>query len=421
VLLAAVLVVLVGTVLLGLLTWRWVPAQPVPTVTRADLDRDFTAAEQRRERAFRRWVRPWSLLAVGLDVAVPTVLVLTGAVSDLVAQVGGPWWLDVVLVTTLVLAVTRVLTVPSGVVVRRVSLEEGLAAGTWARWWRDVAVAFGLSWVLACAAMCGWVAAARAWPEAWWVPVAAVAGVLVVVLSFLVPVVFEPLFARFTPMAEGPLRAELLELAAADGVAVRDVLVADASRRTTALNAYVSGLGATRRVVVHDTLLDRGRDGEVRAVVAHELGHVVAHDVRSGTVLGAGGAVVAVAAAYVALSSGTVLGWTHLVDAGDPAVAGVLIAAGAWAGLLSAPVQNAVSRRIERRADQHCLELAADPTAVASMHRSLAVTNLAPLRPPRALHLWFGTHPTSPERIAAAREWAARHGVAEPDALVVED
>ena len=73
----------------------------------------------------------------------------------------------------------------------------------------------------------------------------------------------------------------------------------------------------------------------------------------------------------------------------------------------------AVSRRVERRADRHCLDLTADPLTVARMHRSLAVTNLAALRPPRVLHLWFGSHPTSPERIAHARAWAREYGLAD--------
>jgi STE24 endopeptidase len=84
-------------------------------------------------------------------------------------------------------------------------------------------------------------------------------------------------------------------------------------------------------------------------------------------------------------------------------------------------VQNAVSRRIERRADVHSLELTADPGTVARMQRTLAVTNLAPLRPPRLLHVWFGTHPTSPERIAAARAWGARRGLEVADLVGGQD
>jgi STE24 endopeptidase len=408
---AAALVAILGAVVLVVAALRWVPAQPVPEVAPSDVDRDFTPAEQRREKDFRRAVRPWGLAATALDVVVPTLLALSGAVAAVTGAVPGPWWVEVVAGTTLVLVVTRLVTLPGAVVVRRRSVEAGLAAGTWTRWLRDLVIAFVIGWLLVSVALVGAIAAVRVWPQVWWVVVAAVAAVLVVVLSFLVPVVIEPLFARFTPLPDGPLRTRLLDLAARDGVAVRDVLVADASTRTTALNAYVSGLGSTRRVVVHDTLVDRDRDDEVHAVVSHELGHVVAHDVRTGTVLGAGGVVVGVAAAAVLLSWTPLLEAAHATSGSDPAVVGLLLAAGAWAGLLGAPPQNAVSRRVERRADQHCLDLTGDPATVAVMHRSLALTNLASLRPPRLLHLWFGTHPTSPERIAAARAWAAAHGL----------
>lgn len=412
---AAAATAVLGALLLLAITARWVPRQLVPRVTDADLARDFTEDERRRERAFRRRVRPWGLLAVALDVLVPTLLVVSGAVDRVVDAVPGPWWCAVLVAFLGLVLVTRAATLPCAVVVRRAAIEVGLATGSWARWVRDLVVGLGLALVLGGLATVGWIGAARLWPTAWWLPVAAAAAVVVVVASFLVPVLVEPLFLRFASMPDGAQRDELLALAAADGVDVTDVLVADASRRTSALNAYVSGLGRTRRIVVHDTLLDRGADDEVRAVVAHELGHVVAHDVRTGTLLGALGAAVTVAAAAVLLAQPTVLAWGHAVSVDDPAVVGLLVAGGAWLGLLSAPVQNAVSRRIERRADEHCLALTGDAEVVARMQRTLAVTNLAPLRPPRVLHLWFGTHPTSPERIAAARAWAAEHDVAVPD------
>lgn len=407
---AALVVALVGVVLLLVATALLVPRQPVPAVTDDDLARDFTDDERRRERAFRRRVRPWGLAAVALDVVVPTVLVLSGAVAGVVAATPGPWFCGVLTGFLLLVLVTRLATLPCGVVVRRAALDVGLATGSWARWVRDLLVGLGLGLVLGAAGLVGWIGAARLWPQSWWLPVGLAAAAVVVAGSFLLPVLVEPLFLRFSSMPAGPLRDDLLALAADDGVVVRDVLVADASRRTSALNAYVSGLGRTRRIVVHDTLLDRGADDEVRAVVAHELGHVVAHDVRTGTLLGAFGALVTVAASAVVLALPGVLALAGASAAGDPQVVGLLVAGGAWLGLLSAPVQNAVSRRIERRADQHSFALTDDPATVARMQRTLAITNLAPLRPPRLLHLWFGTHPTSPERIAAARAWAARSG-----------
>jgi STE24 endopeptidase len=410
-------VLVLGLALLAVLTVRWVPPVAVPPVDDDAVALDFSRTERERAEDFRRRVRPWGLVGVALGVLVPTLLVVSGAAEELVGSAPGGWSGSVVVVTTGVLGLTRLVTVPGAVAVRRVSLRAGLATGPWRRWWRDLVVAFLFSWMLSVLALLGWVGAARVWPQAWWTVVAAAAAVLAVLGSFILPVLVEPLFARHTPMPPSPLRDRVLDLASRDGVVVRRVLVADASRRTTTLNAYVSGLGATRRVVVHDTLLDRDADGEVAAVVAHELGHVVAHDVRTGTTLGAVAAAVSVAAAALALAWPPLRDVTHVTGAADPGAAAVLLALGAWAALLTAPVQNAVSRRMERRADQHCLDLAQDAATVAGMHRALAVANLAPLRPPRLLHLWFGTHPTAVERIAAAREWARAHDRAVPAPL----
>jgi STE24 endopeptidase len=402
--------------LLAALTVRWAPPVRWPGVGTADVDLDFTADEQRRERSFRRQVRPWGLAGAALGVLVPTALLLGGAVRS-AADSDGPWWLQVLAVTTVVLVVGRAASLPGAAAVRRRSLAVGLAAGTWGRWWRDVAVAAALGWVLTGSAMVGWVAAARLLPQSWWWVLAVAAGLLVVLLSFVVPVVVEPLFARFVPLSAGPLRDRLLGLADAARVPVRDVLVADASRRTTALNAYVSGLGPTRRIVVHDTLVERGADDETAAVLAHELGHVVHRDVAAGTALGSLGAAAGVLAAALALTWAPLLGALEITGPADPAAAGLLLAGGAWLALLTAPLQNAVSRRVERRADEFGLDLARDPATVAAMHRSLAVVNLAPLRPVPLLHWWFGTHPTSPERIACARRWARSHGLPEVPGL----
>src|SRR5207248_6258196 len=95
----------------------------------------------------------------------------------------------------------------------------------------------------------------------------------VLLLAFVAPVVLEPLFNRFRPLEDETLTARLCSLSQRAGVPVREVQVADASRRTTKVNAYVSGIGRTRRIVVFDTLLQAADAAEVEVVVAHELGH----------------------------------------------------------------------------------------------------------------------------------------------------
>jgi STE24 endopeptidase len=240
----------------------------------------------------------------------------------------------------------------------------------------------------------------------WWAGAALGAAVAAVVLSWLAPVLLEPLFNRFTPMEPGPLREALLALAERDRVRVRQVLVADASRRTTALNAYVSGFGRTRRIVAYDTLLTTAEPLEVELVVAHELGHVKHRDVLRGTMLGAVGAAVGVCVLAAVVS------WRPLLDAAgvdhfsDPRSVWLLAAVAAFGSAIAGPFGCAVSRRIERRADAHALELTDDPAHFIAMQRRITVANVGDPSPPRLLHLLFGTHPTAVQRIAAARRHA---------------
>ena len=145
---------------------------------------------------------------------------------------------------------------------------------------------------------------------------------LTVGLVYLLPVVYEPLFNRFTPV-EGEVRDRVLAIAQRAGVRVDDVLVADASRRTTRQNAYVSGLGATKRVVLYDTLLAKSTPEEVDLVVAHELAHVAHRDVLKSTVIGSAGAALLVLLIWRLVSWEALRGLARRERARRPAVAAV--------------------------------------------------------------------------------------------------
>jgi Zn-dependent protease with chaperone function len=271
----------------------------------------------------------------------------------------------------------------------------GFSTQTAAGWLRDRAKAFTLGLVLATGAWTAAVALGRALPTWWAAPAAAALALAVLVLSFLAPVVFEPLFNSFRPLADAGLAAELRSLAAGAGVPVRDVLVADASRRTTKVNAYVSGLGATRRVVLFDTLLAAAGERDVKLIVAHELGHRRDRHAAKATALAMLGAALAVLVLWAAL--------------GAPAPRDLPLALLVLAGLElgSMPVAAALSRRMERAADRCSLELTRDLEAFERAHVELARRNLSDLDPPRLAYLLMFTHPTPPERLALGRRWAA--------------
>jgi STE24 endopeptidase len=366
---------------------------------------DFTPEQVARGRALRRGVLPLSLASSAVSLALLLALGLTSGGARLVGAFGHVWALRVVGAAVTLVLLGELAGLPFAARGRVVRARFGLVTQGWGGWAVDRLRGLLVSLPLTLGALFAvyGLAGVTRW---WWVWAALGAAAVTVLLSFLAPLVFEPLFNRFTPMEPGPVREGLLALAARNGVAVRDVLVADASRRTTALNAYVSGIGGTRRIVVYDTLLTTAEPREVELVVAHELGHVVHRDVARGTVLGAVGAAVGVCVLAAVVSWGPLLDAAGVAHFADPRSAWLLAAAGAVGGTLAGPLGAALSRRIERRADRHALDLTSAPGAFVAMQRRLAVTNVADPAPPRLPHALFGTHPTTAERIAAARAWA---------------
>jgi STE24 endopeptidase len=388
-----------------------VPWTPLPGAELApDAGRDFSPEEIAREVAYNSAVRPPALAALGLSLGVSAALGLTPLGARLVGALGGGWAWRVLAGTVVLTLLGRLVTLPLDARVEAVRRDAGLSTRDWASWAGDLGKGWLVATAITAVALLVLVGLARAAPRTWWAWGAAATAALVVVASFAYPLVVEPVFNRFTPLAAGPLRDDLLELAEREGVEVDDVLVADASRRTTALNAYVSGFGSTRRIVVHDTLLEQASDAEVRLVVAHELAHAKHRDVLTGTLLGA----LAAAAAVVALS--LLLSWSPLLrragveGPGDARAVALVLALAALAGFLAGPVGNLVSRRVEARADVASLDLTRDPRTFVEAQRRLALTNLSDLEPSPVLRLLFATHPSTTERIATAREWERLRG-----------
>ena len=389
----------------------------VPRPPPADPLAAFTEDEVRACVDFAKPRQRWGLAASGTDLLVLAALALTGpgrAVVAAAAGLAGGWAPGrVVLAIVAVQAVRAAAGLPYSLRAFGQDRRAGLATQRLGGFLRDWAKARAVGLVLVGLPVTALVLGAR-WRPPGWPLVAAVAAVLLVLaLAVAGPVLIEPLFNRFRPLEPGPLRARLLELAAAMGVPVRDVLVADASRRTTRVNAYVSGLGRTRRVVVYDTLLasagSAGAADEVALVAAHELAHVRHRDVLMGTLGSAALAAVSVLAVVALFDLEGVRRAFAVTGLGDPlAVPGLLLLA-ALGGLLAAPVASAISRWAEARADWVALEVTRDPVTAVAVERRLALENRADLRPNRLLVALFASHPVTMARIAQAWLWAERH------------
>lgn len=403
----ALAVLLVGGTAFVVLAALLVPWHPVPGGTPAPVPADqvFTSAQIARAEDFSRWARVWSWGSLAVSLVVACVLGFGSWGQRVVDRLPGWWWVRVVLAVALVEVAGRLVTLPFAVLLRRHVRAYGLSTEPWSGFALDLVKGELVAIVATALLLVVLVGCARRWRRAWPAVAGGLLGVLVLAGSFVYPVVVEPLFNSFTSLPDGPLRTEILQLAAEEHVPIHDVLVVDASRRTTTLNAYVSGFGSTRRVVLYDNLVDDVPRDETLSVVAHELGHARHDDVLTGSVLGAAGAVFGVGLlALVVGAVGERRRSGHPVSVRDPAVVPLVLALVALGTVLVAPVENGISRRIETRADVDALVTTRDAGAFQAVQRQLALRSLADPTPPAWSQLWFGSHPTGLTRIAIARQ-----------------
>ncbi|MDQ6749861.1 MAG: M48 family metalloprotease [Actinomycetota bacterium] len=390
--LAVVTAVLVAEGAVLLLRPRDGVIEPAPVNVRSY----FSEHELARARDFRR---PQLALAGGqaaIEIAVLVLLVLrpptrlrTPFRRPLVAGALAGGALSVIV---------AVAPLPLGAVARARAVDAGLITQSWGGWAGDVAKSTMIGAVMTSAGAALLLGLMRRFPRAWWAPGSALAVGLGAVFLYAGPVALDPLFNKFKPLPEGPVRSSVLDLARQAAVKVGEVYEVDASRRTTTANAYVTGLGHTKRVVLYDTLLRRFSRDETRLVVAHELGHVHYDDVPRGLLYLALVAPAALFAAAQLTDRLSPRGIGPGAPAALPAAALALVLVSAGVGVIS----NQLSRRVEARADTYSLALTSLPRPFISSERRLAVQNFAEPDPPAWQTALLGTHPPILSRIGAA-------------------
>ncbi|MCP9491343.1 MAG: M48 family metalloprotease [Solirubrobacteraceae bacterium MAG38_C4-C5] len=288
---------------------------------------------------------------------------------------------------------------PLGVILRARAIDVGLVTQPWTGYAFDLV----RSWAIGAAfAAIGAVAAVwllRRAPRTWWLWGSGVVVAFGFITVALYPVVVDPLFNDFRRLEEGELRRDTLELARRADVQVGDVYVMDASRRTTAANAYVAGLGTTKRVVLYDNLLEGFPPDEVRLVVAHELGHQFYSDLPRGLLFLAVVTPFGLFAAHLLVRRLAPRGGVGALPALALAVV-VLVPAITW-------VSNQLSREVEARADTFSLQLTDAPRPFVDFERRITLRNVGDPAPPGWRTFLLSTHPSTVDRIGTAEAWAA--------------
>ena len=363
----------------------------------------FSAAELDRAEDFRSLQRLLGLAGLGLSGLTLAVLALRPPepARRLIERAGRRPIPGAALVGAGLALTVTVVGLPIAAVAHERAKDVGLATQDWLPWFGDVAKSTGIEALFAAGGAALMLALVRRFPRGWWAPTAACATAVGVLTIYLFPVAIDPLFNDFEPLRDGKLRSDVLELADRAGVDVGQVYRVDASRRTTAANAYVGGLGHTKRVVLYDNLLEDFPPDEVRSVVAHELGHVKHHDVPRGLLWLA---LVAPAGTFLAQQVARRLRPGDWRGPGPEAVP-VLALSFALVSFGAGVASNALSRQVEARADAFSLELTHDPRAHIALEQRLSIKSVGDPDPPELLHLLFGTHPTTVERIGIGKAY----------------
>jgi STE24 endopeptidase len=280
----------------------------------------------------------------------------------------------------------------------------GLSTESTGQWLRDYGKGGAISIVMWMAAAEGLYFAIRQWPNSWWAVAAVGFGCAALLVAQIAPVVLLPLFYRFTPLHRPELQERLRALSERAGLPVLGVYEWGLGARTRRANAALVGVGATRRILLSDTLLADYSDEEVEVILAHELGHHAHWDVLKAVT--AQTCVLVVSFGVAALVLRQALGIARLGLTGPADVAGLplIVLTGAGVALGLTPLTYALSRFHERRADAFALRLTDRPAAFVSAMRRLGAQNLAEPHPSRVALWFFHSHPPIDERIARAEK-----------------
>lgn len=237
----------------------------------------------------------------------------------------------------------------------------------------------------------------RRMPKLWWLVAAGCLSVWIVAASYLWPVIVSPMFNRFTPADDPSITSMVQRLAEKADLPVNEVLIMDASRRTTRANAYFSGVGKTRHIVLYDNLLQDYPPDEVEAVIAHEMAHWRQSHIIKGLLGGILGIFIAWGILYLVVRASL-----PSLATPPPYIWLFILLFFYLSSFITLPIQNGISQQMEREADSIAVMLTENDAAAVRLQVRLAVKNHSDVDPAPYLGL-FSSHPSAIERITAIK------------------
>jgi STE24 endopeptidase len=362
--------------------------------------------EARRYNRIRRWL---SMADLVLGFAFLVVLLVTGwsgALRDYAVQLAPEQYsIQVFFYVLMLLIISKILAVGVDYYGFRLEHRYHLSNQKLRSWIWDELKGWLLGLVLGTLLVELLYFTIRQSPQHWWIVAWVAFMALLVLFAQIAPIVFLPLFYKFEPLENDNLKDRLIRLSEHAGTRVRGVYEWKLSEKSKKANAALTGLGATRRIILADTLLQNYSDDEIEAVLAHELGHHVHKHILKSIAVQAGITLLGFWAANTVLHYA--MERSHLFETmSDFANLPLLVLVSTVLSFLLMPILNSYSRFNERQADRYCFQSITTVAPFISSMNKLAEQNLAERAPGKWVEWFFHSHPAIAKRVAAAEDWA---------------
>jgi len=362
--------------------------------------------EARRYNRIRRWL---SMADLVLGFAFLVVLLVTGwsgALRDYAVQLAPEQYsIQVFFYVLMLLVISKILAVGVDYYGFRLEHRYHLSNQKLRSWIWDELKGWLLGLVLGTLLVELLYFTIRQSPQHWWIVAWFAFMALLVLFAQIAPIVFLPLFYKFEPLENDNLKDRLIRLSERAGTRVRGVYEWKLSEKSKKANAALTGLGATRRIILADTLLQNYSDDEIEAVLAHELGHHVHKHILKSIAVQAGITLLGFWAANTVLHYA--MERSHLFETmSDFANLPLLVLVSTVLSFLLMPILNSYSRFNERQADRYCFQSITTVAPFISSMNKMAEQNLAERAPGKWVEWFFHSHPAIAKRVAAAEDWA---------------
>ena len=388
-----------------------VPFDP-ETATRAYLDTLQGAARAKSDAYFEGgyWLPLWSALISLLVYGAMLHFGWASKWSGWASRVTRREWLKPAIFSVPFIVAGSILALPWSLYTGYFREHQyGMSNQSLGQWFSEAGIGLGVGLVINIIFFTIIYAVIRKSPRRWWLWGAGAVGVLVAFMIMLAPLFIDPLFNKYTPMKDGPVRSEILRIAHEQEIPAHDVYVVDASRQTKRISANVAGLGPTVRIALNDNLLNRSNIHGIKAVMGHEMGHYKLHHIVSllaylVLMAAAGLFILWWAAPRILAAYGDRWGVRSIADPASAALLSILLV------LLGVPGGirfNSIGRHHESEADAFGLEAAREPDGFAMT--AMQLSEYRKIEPAAWEEMLFYDHPSGRTRVRMAMDWKAKH------------